>query len=105
MNSTKLFVIGDENVIFGFATLGVQGKTVRTREEARQALQTALTDQSLSIVFLSEEWATALREEVDQHKVSVASPLLVEIPGSQPQSERSPLRNLVQTALGIRLEG
>lgn len=105
MNATKLWVIGDENAIFGFALLGIGGQVVRTVAEARQALTTALADEATAIIFLTDVWAMALREEVDRHKVTATGPLLVEIASSQPNTARVSLRALLQGALGIRLEG
>ncbi|MEZ4867060.1 MAG: V-type ATP synthase subunit F [Caldilineaceae bacterium] len=105
MNDAKLFVIGDENAVFGFALFGVAGQVVQNVEEARQALNTALTDASVAMIFLTDEWAATMRAEVDRHMATVATPLLVEIPSSQPNPARQSLRDLLQGALGIRLEG
>ena len=105
MSATDLQVIGDENAVFGFALLGVNGQVVQNVEEARHALNTALANAQTAIIFLTDEWANALRAEVDQHKATVAMPLLIEIPSSRPVAERQSLRDLLQGALGVRLEG
>jgi vacuolar-type H+-ATPase subunit F/Vma7 len=56
------------------------------------------------ILFITEEWADTMRDDVDRLKASTLEPLLVEIPGSQPGRGNISLRTLVQNALGIRLE-
>lgn len=105
MNDTNLLIIGDENAVFGFALLGVTGQVVHSAEEAHNALQHALNDKEIGIIFLTEAWATALQTEVAHHRATMPSPLLIEIPGSQPVPQHKSLRDLVQEALGIRLEG
>lgn len=105
MNATRLQVIGDENTVFGFALLGVNGQVVQSAEEADRALQRALDDPENAIVFLTDEWATAMRAKVDQHSATAAMPLLVAIPSGHTTVERQSLRELLQRALGIRLEG
>ncbi|MFN8486019.1 MAG: V-type ATP synthase subunit F [Caldilineaceae bacterium] len=104
MNAAKLFVIGDENAVFGFALLGVEGKIVHTADEAQQAFTAAMTRPELGILFLTETWASALRSTVDQWKADPLAPIVVEIPASQPTAARPSLRELVQQSLGLRLE-
>ncbi len=104
MNGSRLLVIGDENAVFGFALLGVEGRTVRTAEEARQALHEALARPEVAIVLLTEDWADALRDEVERLKATTLHPLIVEVPASRPGVERPTLRQLVQRALGVRIE-
>ena len=103
MNDTNLLIIGDENAVFGFALLGVTGQVVHSAEEAHDALQAALNAKEISIIFLTEAWATALQTEVAQHRATLPTPLIIEIPGSAPVAAHKSLRELVQEALGIRL--
>ena len=104
MSEPRLLVIGDENGVFGFALLGVEGRVVHSAEEARQALEEALASREPGIVLLTEEWAEAMRDEVDRLKATVLEPLILEIPASRPITVRRSLHELVQRALGIRLE-
>ena len=104
MNDSSILVIGDEDAVIGFALLGVEGRAVHSEEEARQALEAAMSNRQLRIVLLTEDWASAMRETVDQLKATVLEPVLLEIPASRPVAQLTSLRELVQQALGIRLE-
>jgi len=103
MNGTNLLIIGDDNAVFGFALLGVPGQVVHSAEEAHDALQSALNDKEIDIIFVTEAWAAALQTEVAQHRATMPTPLLIEIPGSEPVAQHKSLRDLVQEALGMRL--
>lgn len=104
MNESTLFVIGDENAVLGFGLLGVDGRAVHTADEAHQALADIRTHMQSGILFITEDWADAMRDEVDRLKAATLEPLILEIPGSQPRANRASLRTLVQNALGIHLD-
>ena len=104
MNASGLFVIGDENAVFGFRLLGIEGQAVHSAAEAHAALESVLARAGLEIVFVTDEWAQALRSELDRLRATLPSPLIVEIPGSRPAGTRPSLRSLIQQALGVRLE-
>lgn len=100
-----LYVVGDEDAVFGFGLLGVAGRVVHTAEEAQQALAAALENDSVAIIFLTANLADAMREWVDHIRVSQVTPLLVEIPASHGELAHSSLRQLVQQSLGVHLDG
>ena len=104
MNESTLFVIGDENAVLGLGLLGVDGRAVHSADEAHQALADARTHMRSGILFITEEWADATRNEVDRLKAATLEPLILEIPASQPRADRASLRTLVQNALGIHLD-
>jgi vacuolar-type H+-ATPase subunit F/Vma7 len=104
MNNSGLYVIGDENAVFGFGLLGIEGQAVESRAEAHAALEEALARSEADVVFLTDEWAQALGGELDRLRATVPAPLIVEIPGSRPGAARPSLRALVQQALGVRLD-
>ena len=58
----------------------------------------------MEIVFVTDEWAQALRADLDRLRTTLPSPLIVEIPGSRRLGDRPSLRALIQQALGVRLE-
>ena len=103
MNEFTLFVIGDENAVLGFGLLGVEGRVVHSVDEAHQALVDARDNMRSGILFITEEWADAVRDEVDRLKAATLEPLILEIPASRPDADRASLRTLVQNALGIQL--
>jgi V/A-type H+-transporting ATPase subunit F len=102
-NCVDIFVVGDENTILGFSLMGIDGKVVESAEEARTALDDAVAREDVRIVLITEDWAAEMREKVDQLKMEMAEPLVLEVPGSAPEPTGPSLRELVEKAVGVRL--
>ena len=98
-----IYAIGDENAILGFSLIGIEGETPRSVEEARSALEEAVKMDRVKIVLITESWAAAMRERVDQLKRQMAAPLVLEIPGSGLEAEGQSLQELVEEEVGIRV--
>ncbi len=102
----RMWVIGNEDCVLGFSLVGVPGRAVRSAAELRVALEEALADPAIGLLLVTRDVAGWARERVDQLKVSSLTPLLVEIPGATPaEVTPTPLRDLVQRAVGVRLGG
>ncbi len=84
MNDTGLFVIGDENAVFGFGLIGVEGQAAHSAAEARSILENTLARQGMDVVLVTDEWAQALRSELDRLRTTLPAPLIVRDPGQQP---------------------
>ena len=52
------YVIGDADMVTGFALIGVEGVEVTSPKEANQALEKALERGGLAIIIVSEEFST-----------------------------------------------
>jgi len=100
----KYSIIGDDDTVLGFAMVGVSGRTVRSPEEANRAFRDILADKDMGIIIITERVADMIRPLVDRFLFTETFPLIVEIPdrrGRQPN--RPGIRELVNTAIGIRL--
>jgi V/A-type H+-transporting ATPase subunit F len=100
----KYAIIGDEDTVLGFEMVGVSGQVVRNPDEARHAFEAVLEDKEAGIIIITERVADMIRPMVDKYLFTVSFPLIVEIPdrtGKQPG--RPGIRDLVNTAIGIRL--
>ena len=53
------YVIGDSDMITGFRLVGVEGAEVASVDEAKQALNKALSRNDLAIIIISEEFTAA----------------------------------------------
>jgi len=104
MNAHDLFVIGDDHAVAGFRLLGVDGRAVRSAGEAHRALEAALARNELSIILITEDYAHALRNDLERLRAALPSPLIVEIPASRSTDARPSLRDMIQQALGLRPE-
>ncbi len=105
MRSGKIFVIGDEDAVFGLGFLGFEGIAVQDAQEAHSAIEAALADPAIALILLTENWALAYRELVDRAAANETGPLIVEIPSAQPVERAESLFERIERALGFRLEG
>lgn len=100
----QYFIIGGDDAVLGFGMVGVEGRVAETAEEAREALQEALSNKEVGIVIITEPVAELIRPQVDRYVFSRSFPLIVEVPDRQgPLEGRSSLREMVNQAIGINL--
>ena len=100
----KYFIIGDEDAVLGFGMVGVEGRTVKSREQAMKAFEEALSDDDIGIIIMTERTADLIRPAVDRFIFSERFPLLVEIPDREgPVAGRPGIREMVNAAIGIKL--
>ncbi len=99
------YVIGDSDMITGFRLVGVEGAEVANVEEAKQALQHALSLSDVAIIIISQAYSAdpVIREQVDKVRQERVSPLIVELPGSRGPSAGVPLSNTISKILGIKI--
>lgn len=98
----RYFVIGDEDTVLGFQLAGVEGKEVRTPEEAEQAFDAALANHDFGIVIITERVAELIRDRVDRFIFSEAFPLILEIPDRKGKLEgKAGIREMVNRAIGV----
>ena len=94
----KMVVIGDEDAVFGLGLLGLEGRTVASVEQARQAIKEASADPETSLILLTENWA-----EAEPEFVSESAPLIVQIPGAAAGKRSTALEQRIERALGVHL--
>mgnify|MGYP001040957221 FL=1 len=96
------FVIGDESTVAGFGLVGVEGETVETAEEAREALKRAFAAPDTGIIVITERMAAGIRDEIDKFSFGRSFPLIIEIPDrTGPLAGRVSIRQMVRSAVGI----
>lgn len=101
----KFHCIADEDTVRGFRLAGIEGVAVDTAAEAEQAVRRAAVNPDIGILILTDLVAAEIRPLVDDIRVNRSRPLITEIPGPDgPMPGRKTLRQLVQEAVGIRLE-
>ena len=99
----KLFVLGDEEAVLGFALAGVRGKVAQSPAEVEAGLKEALSDREIGILLITADAAQMAREEVDRLKVTSVSPLILEIPSSRGLVKGPSIRDLIREAIGVSL--
>lgn len=98
----KIAIIGNNNTILGFKTIGVNAFPVNDKEDAVAALTKIKETDDYAIVFITEDWLDKLFNEVNELFGSNPLPAIVGIP-SQKGSTGAGLKNLshiVERAVG-----
>lgn len=97
--------IADEETVRGFRLAGVSGEVVVTPAQAATALKKAVAQPDCGILILTEPVADGIRGQVDAIRLERSHPLIIEIPApSGPRLGRRSLRQVVQAAVGIRID-
>ncbi len=100
----KLMVIGQQDAVWGFALVGVEGQIATTSETVNQALDAALNDKSIGIILVTEDAAALARQRMDHLAAHSTIPLVVEIPGPEKvQMERPSLSEVIRRTTGVRI--
>jgi V/A-type H+-transporting ATPase subunit F len=102
----KLLVIGHPKAVLGFSLVGVSGCTAATTQEAHQALDEALSTKDLGIILVTEDVAALIDERMDELKLRITEPLVVEIAAPAVDGERisrPSLGEIVFRAIGVKI--
>lgn len=101
----KMYLISDNvDTYTGMRLAGVDGIVVHEREELRAALETAMTDQSIGIVLLTEKFGREFPEMIDEIKLNRKMPLLIEIPDRHGTGRKKDfITSYVNEAIGLKL--
>jgi V/A-type H+-transporting ATPase subunit F len=98
----KFYCIADEDTVRGFQLAGVEARVATTAEQARVAIDAAVTRPDFGVVIITEKVAAWIGQQVEMIRLTRDRPLIVEIPGPEgPLSGRKSLREFVQEAVGI----
>lgn len=101
----KMYLISDNvDTQTGMRLAGVDGVVVHTREELKNALETALLDKNIGILLLTEKFGREFPEIVDDVKLNHKIPLIIEI-SDRHGTGRKPnfITSYVNEAIGLKL--
>lgn len=101
----NLFLISDNmGTLTGMRLAGIDGVVVHEREEVREALDTALADENIAIIIITEKLGKEFPKLIDDIRVDHQRPLLVEIPDRFGTGRRSDfITAYVNEAIGMKL--
>lgn len=101
----KFYGIADEDTVRGLRLAGIEAHVATTDEQARIALNDLVSRPDCGIIIITEEVALRIQPQVDVIRLERDRPLIVVIPGSEgPLPGRKGLRQLVQEAVGVRVD-
>jgi len=112
----KYYVIGERELVLGFALVGVHGTVVGNRDEAIDAFfratgrgnllagGTPVTEERAKVLILTEEVAEMLELDVREWQMGGEYPLIVEVPGLHGHlTGRKTLTDAIREAIGIHV--
>lgn len=101
----KMYLISDNvDTLTGMRLAGVDGIVVHEREELREALENAMHDPSIGIILLTEKFGQEFPDLVNEMKLELKMPLLVEIPDRHGTGRKKDfITSYVNEAIGLKL--
>jgi len=91
------YVIGDNDMLTGFRSVGVDGVEVSSLDETKKALDDALCRTDIAILIVSDVFSNepSIRKKIDQVRLECITPLIVEIPSSKRPSNKVHLSDII----------
>ncbi|MGL4524953.1 MAG: V-type ATP synthase subunit F [Spirochaetia bacterium] len=100
----KYFFIGDEESAIAFRMAGVETALSTTEQEALTALNTAIADETIAIILITETAAQLIQDVVNQYIFALDFPLICEIPGASGRlPDRMTLHEMANHAIGVKI--
>lgn len=103
----KFLVIGDEVTVLAYSLVGVRGIVVQNAEEAREALRTAINDQNIGVILITQRIAAEIQSDVDSAKIERTLPVVLEIPDrfgpEEGLGKRESASDVVRKLIGIKV--
>ena len=101
----RIFVIGNQDAVLGFALTGIRGQIATTGEDLMTTLDAVVQNEDVGIILITEDVADMARDYVNHLIMRYQTlPLIVEIPGPDgPSPSRPPLNTLIQQTIGVQL--
>lgn len=101
----KSFLISDNRDTWvGLRLVGIDGVIVKDRENALKELKTAVKNQDIGILILTERIVDMVRDEYLEYKMQSSTPLFVEIPDRHGSiREYNAIKNYIRDSVGIHI--
>jgi V/A-type H+/Na+-transporting ATPase subunit F len=102
----KIYAISDNiDTNIGLRLAGVNGVVVHEREEVLKAITEARKDSQLGILIITRKLAELVPEVIDELKLSVSLPLIVEIPDRHLKRDEDTdyITQYVRDSIGIKV--
>ncbi|MEN6313173.1 MAG: V-type ATP synthase subunit F [Clostridiaceae bacterium] len=101
----KSFLISDnKDTWVGMKLAGIDGVIVHTHEEVLRAIKTAVKNDEIGILIMTEKAVDQVREEVLKLKLQCNRPLIIEIPDRHGSSHsQDQITNYIRDSVGIRI--
>ena len=101
----RFYVISDNvDTQVGLRLAGIEGVVVHRADEVRQALQTAMDQQDIAVVLITETLLSLCSEMIYDLKLNLRRPLIVEIPDRHGNGRtKDSITRYVREAIGVKI--
>lgn len=101
----KSFLISDNRDTWvGMRLAGINGIIVHEKDELMGAIQTAIKDEEVGLIIMTEKVVDLAKEEIMEIKLKVARPLIIEIPDRHgTMRSENAITNYIRESVGIRI--
>ena len=101
----KMYLISDNiDTLIGMRLAGVSGAVAHTPEEVNAEIKKAVEDKEVGILMLTEKAGALVKEELDNLKLTLHTPLIIEIPDRHGSRDiAGSINRLVQESIGLKL--
>ncbi len=97
------FAIGGRDMVIGFRLVGVKGVVVSSPDEAWRILSKTVENIDIAVVIMSEEFSEGIRDKIDDLRLNLDRPLIVEIPGESGARRETDIVEITSKAIGVSL--
>ncbi len=101
----KAYLISDNvDTATGMRLAGIEGEVVHAREELEAALERAVRDNTIGVIFVTELFTRQYPDVIGEVKENLKSKLLLEIPDRHGSTRRADfITAYINEAIGVRL--
>jgi V/A-type H+-transporting ATPase subunit F len=100
----RYFLIsGNTDTQVGLRLAGIEGVLAETREQALEAIDEAVADETIGILLISENLAEQCADKLAPLKLDGHTPLIVEIPDRHGSRKKDAITQYIREAIGIKL--
>ena len=101
----KMYLISDNvDTLAGMRLAGVEGVVAHTYEEVMAETETALSKPDIGVLIFTEKAASVIEVELSQMKITLHTPLIIEIPDRHGSRDiAGSINRLVQESIGLKL--
>ena len=98
----KMYLISDNiDTQIGMRLVGIDGCVAHDSETITAEIKKAVNDPELGILIFTEKAAAMVKEYLNHLKITLHTPLIIEIPGSRDIANS--INNMVQESIGLKL--
>ena len=101
----KMYLISDNvDTLAGMRLAGVEGVVAHTHDEVMSETKKVVSKPDIGVLIFTEKSASVIKEELDMMKITLHTPLIIEIPDRHGSRDiAGSINRLVQESIGLKL--